>query len=90
VTVVPDILANAGGVTVSYFEWTQNRSGLSWSVEEVHDRLRATMTGAFDATWTIAEQEGVDLRTAAYALALRRISAAVEAQGTHAYFRGEG
>jgi glutamate dehydrogenase (NADP+) len=89
VTVVPDILANAGGVTVSYFEWVQNRSGLGWGLEEVNARLGTTMTDAFEAVSAIAAQEDIDLRTAAYALALRRISAAVEAQGTHAWFRGE-
>jgi len=89
VTVVPDILANAGGVTVSYFEWAQNRSGVRWSLEEVHHRLRGTITDAFDAVSTIAEQEAIDMRSAAYALALRRISAAIEAQGTHSWFRAE-
>jgi len=89
VTVVPDILANAGGVTVSYFECAQNRSCLRWSLEEVHHRLRGTITDAFDAVSAIAEQEAIDMRSAAYALALRRISAAIEAQGTHSWFRAE-
>ncbi|MGH9157344.1 MAG: hypothetical protein ACRD1K_16235 [Acidimicrobiales bacterium] len=88
-SVVPDILANAGGVTVSHVEWTQNRSGLVGKVEEVHERLRSVMTAAFEATSALAEEEGIDLRTSAHALARRRISA-VEAQGTHAHFRGEG
>jgi glutamate dehydrogenase (NADP+) len=86
VIVVPDILANAGGVTVSWFEWVQNRSGLYWSEEEVRDRLGATMAAAFDAVWGVAEEEGVDLRTAAYVLALRRLGAAMAAEGTESSF----
>jgi glutamate dehydrogenase (NADP+) len=88
-TVVPDILANAGGVTVSYFEWVQNRSGLSWTLEDVHHRLEETMVREFAAVHDLAEELGVDLRRAAYAHALRRLGKAIESQGTHAYFRGD-
>jgi glutamate dehydrogenase (NADP+) len=80
VIVVPDILANAGGVTVSWFEWVQNRAGVSWDLAEVHDRLRPVMVDAVDAVFAVAAAQGVDLRTAAYVLALRRLGAAMSAE----------
>jgi len=87
ITVVPDVLANAGGVTVSYFEWVQNRSGYSWTLDEVRDRLTSVMTRAFDEVWKLAEDERRTLRGAAYVLAFRRLGEAVGAHGTREYFQ---
>jgi len=86
IEVVPDVLANAGGVTVSYFEWVQNLQGFSWTLDEVHTRLTAIMTNAFNDIWDLAEERGLTLRSAAYAGAIRRIGEALEAHGTRDYF----
>ena len=74
--VIPDILANAGGVTVSYFEWTQNIQRFRWELDRINDELGKTMRKAYRAVSDTAQQEQVDMRTAAFVLAIRRVGKA--------------
>lgn len=82
--VIPDILANAGGVTVSYFEWVQDRQGFFWSEKDVNQRLEEIMVASFDAVVSYAEKHGVYNRTAAYMLALDRVAFAIKLRGIYA------
>ena len=81
VTVLPDILANAGGVTVSYFEWTQNLQCLSWTEEEVNVRLRQVMAAAYAAIRGLVQSRKLGWRTAAYIVALGRVAKAAMLRG---------
>ena len=80
VTVVPDVLASAGGVTVSCFEWQQNQAGERWSAAHVTDRLERRMRAALDDLWAVAAARHLDLRSAAMVLGVGRIAAAIEAR----------
>ncbi len=81
ITVLPDILANAGGVTVSYFEWVQNRQHYSWSLDRVRQELDRTLSEAFEAVWSESQRSDVPLRTAAFMIAISRVRRATELAG---------
>ncbi len=81
ISVVPDILANAGGVTVSYFEQVQNAMNTSWTEEEVHEKLKLKMHAACEAVWAAHETHNTTLRMGAYVLALKRVAQAMAARG---------
>lgn len=84
VFVVPDILANAGGVTVSYFEWVQDRHGYFWTEKEVNERLEAKMMQAYHVVLETAQKYNVDMRTAAYIVAIGRVATVTKMRGMYA------
>jgi glutamate dehydrogenase (NAD(P)+) len=83
VFVVPDILCNAGGVIVSYFEWAQNRAAIAWTLEEINERLRRQIIGAAEAVWARAAADGIDSRLAAHTIAVERVAEATRLRGLY-------
>jgi glutamate dehydrogenase (NAD(P)+) len=81
VPILPDILTNAGGVTVSYFEWVQDLGRLFWTRDEIRAKLAAKLSDAFDRVWDVAEEREVTLRTGALVAGIREVSDALEARG---------
>ncbi len=83
IVVVPDVIANAGGVIVSYFEWVQDISSFFWSEDEINHRLQRIMQDALASAWDISEQRGVTLRTSAFIIACNRVLEAMELRGLY-------
>jgi glutamate dehydrogenase (NAD(P)+) len=83
ITVLPDILTNAGGVTVSYFEWVQDLGRLFWNRDEISARLADKLNDAFDRVWELAEQQQLSLRSAALVVAIREVASALETRGIY-------
>ena len=83
ILILPDILTNAGGVTVSYFEWVQDLGRLFWDRDEIRAKLQAKLDDAFDRVWDIADERGIGLRTAALVAGIREVAAALESRGLY-------
>jgi glutamate dehydrogenase (NAD(P)+) len=83
ILVLPDVLANAGGVVVSYFEWVQGLQEYFWKEDEINEKLKEIVSRAFDETWTLRERRGTSLRLAAYGLAVMRVAEATTTRGLY-------
>lgn len=83
VHIIPDILANGGGVIVSYFEWVQDMTSYFWSEEEVNQKLRQIITKAFDKVWNFSSEKKIDMRDAALATAVDRLQKAMLLRGLY-------
>jgi glutamate dehydrogenase (NAD(P)+) len=83
IPVLPDILTNAGGVTVSYFEWVQDIGRLFWNRDEIRARLADKLNDAFDRVWELAHQQQLSLRSAALVVAIREVAGALETRGIY-------
>ena len=81
ILLIPDILANAGGVVVSYFEWVQNIQNLTWDLDEVNKMLQKIMLTAFNEVYALSQEKNVTLRMAAYMVAIKRITTAGKLRG---------
>jgi len=81
VLLVPDILANAGGITASYFEWVQNTQNYLWKESELNDKLMDVLITAFEEIWIISQKQNCDLRTAALIKGIKRVAAAKLTRG---------
>jgi glutamate dehydrogenase (NAD(P)+) len=83
ITILPDVLTNAGGVTVSYFEWVQDLGRLFWTRNEIRARLSEKLGDAFDRVWVLAERKGISLRQAALVAGINEVAAALKARGIY-------
>ncbi len=83
IPILPDILTNAGGVTVSYFEWVQDLGRLFWGRDEIRGKLEEKLNDAFDRVWQVSEERGITLRTAALVAGIREVAAALDARGLY-------
>lgn len=87
ILVVPDVLANSGGVTVSYFEWVQNRQGYYWEEDEIFEKLEKIIVPAFHNIYELMEEKNIMMRDAAFVNAIKKIVASIEAKGTEEQFK---